>query len=394
MNTKEHLIVYVDDERPNRIVFEQSFGQRFNIRTLPSAQAALELLRNEPAAALITDQRMPEMSGHELLVKVKQLYPEMVRVVITAYSDLDPILAAVNEGLVARYIIKPWDRAEVEQILLWALEAFALGRQQSALQLRLMQTERLVTLGSMAAAVLHDLHQPLTNLTVNVERLAELAKSYDKLRPLIAALPGNRKERAQMQQALEEVPELAHDLVTSCHVMTDMTARLKQFLRAEARPEPTGVDPVPIIEYAISVCRETAVRARGRIVYDRGAAPDQPPPPVPKVRIGSTELTQVLINVVANGAQALLERNKAGGRVTVSTKETGDSLQIAVADNGAGMSQEVLRRVGTPFFSTRREGTGLGVAQCRRLIEGAGGSFRIESVEGIGTTVAFTIPKV
>ncbi len=389
MNTKEHLIVYVDDERPNRIVFEQSFGNRFNVRALPSGQAALELLRNESAAALITDQRMPDMTGHDLLVKVKQLYPEIIRVVITAYSDLDPILAAVNEGLVARYIIKPWDRAEVEQILLWSLEAFTLGRQESALQLRLMQTERLVTLGSMAAAVLHDLHQPLTNLTVNLERLTELGESLHKVKELMD-LPGAslaKKERATLLDFVAEMPELSRDLLTSCKVMTNMTVGLKQFLRAEPTPEPSGVDPVPIIQYAIGVCRETAVRARGRISYEG-------PPSLPKLRLGSTELTRVLINVVANGAQALLARNKSGGRVVVTAADSGASVQLTVGDNGPGMSAEVLRKVGTPFFSTRPEGTGLGVAQCRRLVEGGGGTFRIESVEGQGTTVTFTLPKV
>ena len=389
MNTKEHLIVYVDDERPNRIVFEQSFGARFNVRALPSGQAALELLRNETAAALITDQRMPDMSGHELLVKVKQLYPEMIRVVITAYSDLDPILAAVNEGLVARYIIKPWDRAEVEQILLWSLEAFTLGRQKSALQLRLMQTERLVTLGSMAAAVLHDLHQPLTNLTVNVERLAEHGKSIDKLKTVLeqagASLP--KRDRTLLTELLGELPELSRDLLMSCNVMTNMTVGLKQFLKSEPTPEPSGVEPVPIIQYAIGVCRETAVRARGRISYEGPAA-------LPKLHIGSTELTQVLINVVANGAQALLARNKSGGRVVVTATEVGKDVQLTVDDNGTGMSPDVLDKVGTPFFSTRPEGTGLGVAQCRRLVEGAGGTFKIESVEGQGTTVTFTLPKV
>jgi signal transduction histidine kinase len=389
VNTKEHLIVYVDDERPNRIVFEQSFGARFNVRALPSGQAALELLRNETAAALITDQRMPDMSGHELLVKVKQLYPEMIRVVITAYSDLDPILAAVNEGLVARYIIKPWDRAEVEQILLWSLEAFTLGRQKSALQLRLMQTERLVTLGSMAAAVLHDLHQPLTNLTVNVERLAEHGKSLARLKGALeesaASLP--KKDRTLLSEVLTEMPELARDLLMSCTVMTNMTVGLKQFLKSEPTPEPSGVDPVPIIGYAIGVCRETAVRARGRISYEG-------PPSLPKVRIGSTELTQVLINVVANGAQALLARNKSGGRVVVTASEIGGDVQLVVDDNGTGMSAAVLDKAGTPFFSTRPEGTGLGVAQCRRLVEGAGGTFKIESVEGQGTTVTFTLSKV
>jgi len=387
VNTKEHLIVYVDDERPNRIVFEQSFGARFNVRALPSGQAALELLRNETAAVLITDQRMPDMSGHELLVKVKQLYPEMVRVVITAYSDLDPILAAVNEGLVARYIIKPWDRAELEQILLWSLEAFTLGRQKSALQLRLMQTERLVTLGSMAAAVLHDLHQPLTNLTVNIERLAEHAKSIAKLNALVDSTTLSKKDRTLLQELTTEVPELARDLLTSCTVMTNMTVGLKQFLKAEPRPEPSGVEPVPIIQYAIGVCRETAVRARGRISYEGPAS-------LPKLHIGSTELTQVLINVVANGAQALLARNKSGGRVVVSAADSGGSVQLTVDDNGPGMPADVLRKVGTPFFSTRPEGTGLGVAQCRRLVEGAGGTFRIDSVEGQGTTVTFSLPKV
>jgi signal transduction histidine kinase len=356
---------------------------------LPSGAAALELLRNETAAALITDQRMPDMSGHELLVKAKQLYPEMVRVVITAYSDLDPILAAVNEGLVARYIIKPWDRAEVEQILLWSLEAFTLGRQKSALQLRLMQTERLVTLGSMAAAVLHDLHQPLTNLTVNVERLGEHGKTLEKLKSAIegagASLP--KKDRALLNDMLAELPDLSRDLLTSCTVMTNMTVGLKQFLKSEPTPEPTGVDPAPIVHYAIGVCRETAVRARGRLSYEGPAS-------LPKVRIGSTELTQVLINVVSNGAQALLARNKSGGRVVVTASEVGKDVQLTVDDNGTGMSAELLAKVGTPFFSTRPEGTGLGVAQCRRLVEGSGGTFKIESVEGQGTTVTFTLPKV
>jgi signal transduction histidine kinase len=389
VNTKEHLIVYVDDERPNRIVFEQSFGARFNVRALPSGKAALELLRNETAAALITDQRMPDMSGHELLVKAKELYPEMVRVVITAYSDLDPILAAVNEGLVARYIIKPWDRAEVEEILLWSLEAFNLGRQKSALQLRLMQTERLVALGSMAAAVLHDLHQPLTNITVNVERLADHGRALEKLKGAIEAASASlsKKDRTAVGELLNELPELSRDLLTSCNVMTNMTVGLKQFLRSEPTPEPTGVDAVPIIQYAIGLCRETAVRARGRIVYEGPAT-------LPMVRIGSTELTRVLINVVANGAQALLARDKSGGRVVVSAADAGSSVKITVDDTGTGMSPEVLAKVGTLFFSTRPEGTGLGVAQCRRLVQGSGGTFGIESAEGQGTTVTFTLPKV
>jgi signal transduction histidine kinase len=384
---KEHLIVYVDDERTNRIVFEQSFGARFNVRTLGSPKEALELLRNETAAVVITDQRMPEMSGHDLLTRVKQLYPEIIRVVITAYSDLDPILAAVNEGLVARYIVKPWDRAELEEILRWSLEAFSGGRQESALQLRLMQTERLGTLGLMVGSVLHDLHNPLTNLTVNLERLHELAKGVERVHQALEVGPPSKKDKSTLKDLAKELPALSQDLLTSCKVMRDMTVSLKQFLRSERQPEaPAAIDPIPIIKYAMQVCRETAVLARGRITYEG-------PGELPQLRIGSTELTQVLINVVNNAAQALLERNRSGGRVVVGASEAGPLLQLSVNDNGVGMSAEVLRKVGTPFFSTRSEGTGLGIAQCRRLVEGAGGTFRIESSEGQGTVVTLAIPK-
>ena len=79
--------------------------------------------------------------------------------------------------------------------------------------------------------------------------------------------------------------------------------------------------------------------------------------------------------------------------MVVTAVDVGESVRLTVDDNGAGMSAEILGKVGTPFFSTRPEGTGLGVAQCRRLVEGAGGTFSIESVEGQGTTVTFTIPE-
>jgi two-component system sporulation sensor kinase A/two-component system, sporulation sensor kinase E len=141
-----------------------------------------------------------------------------------------------------------------------------------------------------------------------------------------------------------------------------------------------------MIRYAISVCRETAVRAQGRLIYDG-------PAELARVRCGSTELAQIFINLVANAAQALLRKPERGGRVLVSAADAGDAVRFAIADDGPGMSAELLRKVGTPFFSTRPDGTGLGVAQCRRLIERAGGQLLIESTEGRGTTVSFTIPK-
>jgi signal transduction histidine kinase len=385
---KDHLVLYVDDEKANRIVFEQSFSARFRVRSVASGREALDVLKSEPVAVLVTDQRMPEMSGQDLLLQAKTLYPETVRVVITAYSDLDPILSAVNEGLVARYIIKPWDRGELEQILRWALEAFTLSREGSALQLRLMQTERLVTLGSIAAAVLHDLHQPLGNLRVNGQRLEHLSRYVGKVQALLARPPAtvSDDERTNLTHLSEELPKIAGELLESCKVMLAITDSMRQFLNPHRAADTPAVDALPILRHALSVCRETAVRARGRLVYE---GPDE----LPKVRIGATELSQIFINLIANGAQALLARNRKGGTVTVTAELSPKQVKFVITDDGAGMSAETLAKAGTMFFSTRPDGTGLGVAQSRRLVVRAGGELTLASDEERGTTAAFSLPR-
>ena len=108
--------------------------------------------------------------------------------------------------------------------------------------------------------------------------------------------------------------------------------------------------------------------------------------------MSATELTQVLINVIANGAQAVAARGVPNGKISINAKPEEGMLELQVRDDGIGMPQDVLSRAGTPFFTTRTEGTGLGLAQCQRLIGTAGGRFKIESEPGKGTTVTIILP--
>jgi signal transduction histidine kinase len=380
------LIVYVDDERPNRIVFEQAFGRQFNLKAVGDGQAALELLAANDVAIVVTDMRMPGMSGDELLRIVKDRWPSTIRVVITAFSDIEPILTAINEGLVARYLVKPWERAEVEQLLRWGLEAWTFGRESSALQRRLLETERLATLGSISGAVVHDLNQPLIGLVMNAERLTELAAATPALTRLLAGDEVAASDRDDLADLAEELTDLATDLSSGAAHLRNLISSLGQFLRAQPT-DTTGVatDVLPIIRHAMAVCQDIAVRARGLILYE-GAAD------LPLVRVSATELTQVLINLIANAAQAVLARGRSDGRVTVLARALDQTVNLQIRDDGVGMSAEILAKVGTPFFTTRREGTGLGLAQCQRLIGKAGGTFKIESEEGVGTTVNIALP--
>lgn len=383
------MILYVDDERPNRIVFEQSLKHRFAIKCVGSGEEALEVLQNETIAVIVSDQRMAKMTGNELLEIVREKYPTIVRVVITAYDDIDPIMRAVNDGLVARYLVKPWNLAEVEEILAWGIEAYWLGERNSELQKRLIQTERLVTLGSIGGAVIHDLRQPLAYMSGNVQRLQQLGDGIAVIGRLLASpqTPLAPRDLAILGHLAHEFPPIVQDLHIGCTVIDGITESLRRMLRADSAQNMAGTEPLPIIRYALSTCQEIAVRARGSLVYD---GPDK----CPVVAIDSVSLTQVLINLVANAAQAIERRATPDGRVVVTLMQENDGCRITVRDNGPGMCPEVMSKIGTPFFSTRSEGTGLGVAQCRRLIYRVKGEMTIDSALGKGTTVSFWLPSV
>jgi signal transduction histidine kinase len=380
------LVLYVDDERGNRIVFEQSLNSEFNLITAQHAAEALELLQIHDIAVIVSDMRMPAMTGDELLRIVKERYPQVIRMVVTAYADVEPILRAINEGLVARYIIKPWIRTELVQVLRWAIEAWTFSRDSAALHRRLLETERLATLGSIAGMLVHDLKQPLMSLLVNVEHLRELANAAPILHDALLRTSIPAAQRARLMELVDDLDPVTIDLRTSGLHLSELISGLRELGRPRDPGNPNAItDPLPIVRHAMAVCQELAIPVRASIGYEG-------PGKLPHVRMSATELTQVLINVVANGAQAVAARGVPHGKVSIVARTDADMLELQVRDDGVGMTPEVLGRVGTPFFTTRPEGTGLGLAQCQRLVGTVGGRFRIESERGIGTTVTIILP--
>jgi signal transduction histidine kinase len=385
MTKPSQLVLYVDDERSNRIVFEQSLNTEFSVICVADAASALELMATRDVAVLVTDMRMPQMTGEELLRIAKERHPRTIRIVITAHSDIDPILRAINEGLVARYIIKPWQRAELVQILRWACEAWSFAHDSATLHERLLYTERLAMLGNIAGALVHDLKTPLMSIIANAEHLSELAKSTAILREALERMDLPERERRALISRVEDIGPVAEDLKTSTWHLDELVNRMRQLGRPNTGSSATASsDPLPILRHAIAVCQPMTLGNRISIGYEG-------PTQLPRVRIPSTELTQVLINVLSNSTQAVAARGSQG-RVSISAQEHEGMLELQICDDGVGMSEEVLGRVGTPFYTTRTEGTGLGISQCQRLIGTVGGRFRIESEVGIGTTVTIVLP--
>lgn len=129
----KHGILYVDDEYQNLRSFKAWFRRFYVIHTAQSGEEALEIMRKEQIDLIITDQRMPEMTGVELLEKVLAEFPTSIRMILTGYSDLSAIIQAINKGKIYYYITKPWDHDALKIVIDKALEAFRLQKENQSL---------------------------------------------------------------------------------------------------------------------------------------------------------------------------------------------------------------------------------------------------------------------
>ncbi len=127
-------ILYVDDEQDNLMAFRAVFRRHFKVHVAQSGQEALQFLNQQAIDLIISDQRMPKMTGVELLEKVRDRFPDIIRMVLTGYSDQQAIIDAINKGKIYHYITKPWDADELKFIMENALETYTLKKRNKVLE--------------------------------------------------------------------------------------------------------------------------------------------------------------------------------------------------------------------------------------------------------------------
>lgn len=139
MEKFKYCILYVDDEEINLRVFKSTFEDEFEVFTALSGEEGLKIFQENKIDLIITDQRMPEMTGVEFLKRVLEYNPEPNRILLTAFSDIDALSSAVNEGKIYQYINKPWDESELKPVIYQALESYYLKRENQALTIALQE---------------------------------------------------------------------------------------------------------------------------------------------------------------------------------------------------------------------------------------------------------------
>lgn len=350
-------VLFVDDDEANLIVWDAACADDFAVLTATGAEAALDLMRRHEVAVVLADQRMPRTTGIELLERIRHEFPNTIRILITAYSDLHAAIDAINRGEVRRYLRKPCEPRELKAELADALDLYRLRRRVAVMERRLVQTERVYALGLVAAGLAHELRNPISWIKESVDTARrDLAAIVHKL-----SQPGDRS--ASIVAQVREIDGGLEDAQLGVERVVDIVQGI------ELPTKPTADEAVELPEVLRLVLR--IVRGELR----RSAQVQLDTKPVPKVRGTSTKLGQVLLNLVVNALQALSSRAPTESLVTIRLDHTKDRVQLEVIDNGPGIEEDKLPHIFDPFYTTKGEaGTGLGLAISKRIAEECGGS--------------------
>jgi PAS domain S-box-containing protein len=247
--------------------------------------------------------------------------------------------------------------------------------EQMKLRSQLMVSDRMASVGTLAAGVAHEVNNPLAAVIANLDYVIEArGRVLDADPPL-----------RPYEWFLNEVKAPLEDASEAARRVRLIVRDLKVFSRSPDE-EPRGAIAVTtILESAIRMAWNE-LRHRARLVKDYG--------PVPDVEVNEARVGQVFLNLLVNAAQALPEGSADQNEIRISTRALGERVIVEVSDTGVGMSPAIMSRIFDPFFTTKPVGvgTGLGLAICQRLVTDMGGELSVTSQVGKGTTFRVALP--
>ncbi|MDB5305571.1 MAG: histidine kinase,Response regulator receiver domain proteinhistidine kinase [Phycisphaerales bacterium] len=381
-----HTILVVDDE-PDVVKSVQDL-LRLDYRVLGTTRArdAMEIMRREDVHVVMTDQRMPEMTGVEFLGQLRSQHPDAVRLLFTGYADIRAVIDAINEGSVFRYITKPWDPDELEATIRQAVERYDLAVERKEL-LKTLQDKnneleqanaQLKHANDLKHAFIqvasHELRTPLTILLGLVQLVRQQSAEADPLSPTLARIDaaGRRLQR------------LVDQLVKMLGAGTfDRTL--------ESRPTDMA-----------ALLNEAADDVRPFINLRHQTLAIETPADLGTLNIEAAKIRDVLGNLLLNAVKFTPD----GGRVTLAAGRVPAGMEIRITDTGSGIEPACRARLFEPFFTGfdvshhssghyehGRRGLGLGLSIARAFVEMHGGTISCQSKTGEGSTFTITLPE-
>jgi signal transduction histidine kinase len=384
-------LLVVDDQEGVIAAVVELFRGRYQVLGAHNVEEALEILRHGDIAVVMADQRMPQVSGSELLAQIATFDPDVTRILMTGYPDLDAVMQAINQGKIYYYIPKPWEPSELEAIIDKAFEYHDLLRERRRLITELQQannaleakvlarTEELQEKNAALEAMntlkneflgmaAHDLRSPIGN----IQSLAELLlENHESIR----------------YEEYREVAVVIHKLARG---MGNLLNDLLDITTIESGKIDLHLRPVSMSPYLVEIQhyhQRLAERKKIQLVTEVAEN-------TPTVCFDQERIRQVLNNLLSNAIKFSPMHTLV--RLTVLPTPTG--VEFSVIDQGQGIRVEEQSKLFGAFQRTSAKptagehSTGLGLSICKRIVELHGGTIGVESEMGRGSRFFFTLP--
>jgi len=375
-------ILIVDDDTVVAESVKAVLSRReYDITVSDDALEGVELLHQKEFDLAILDVMMPVMSGFQIMESVKDLNLDTLFIIMTGDTSMDSAIKAIRKGA-SDYIRKPFDADELMIRVENAIrhkrskdEKRLIQSEKKQLEQQLRQSQKMEAIGTLAGGMAHDFNNTLGIIIGN----AELA---------ISKTPGDNPNRQYL-----------NNIITASCRAEEMVSRLLSFSRitdAEKKP----IDLISSIDESLKLVRSSLPSD----IEIKKSFPDSQ-----LVIMGDpTQLDQVMVNLCTNSAHAM---NGSGGmlEINITTREIdlspltsfnglpqGQYAEITISDNGHGISEEIIKRVFDPYFTTKDtgKGTGMGLAVVHGIVKNHGGAIKVESKVNEGTVFTIYVPLV
>lgn len=375
-NAELPQVLVIDDEIGPRESLRMLLKPSYQVLTADSVERGLQLLTEKKPDAIVMDIRMPGMTGIEGLRRIRQIDPHLSVIMLTGFGALETAKEALRLGA-NDYISKPFDAREMQEVISRNVERTRLHRtsESAASEIKelnnrllqeLAQKERLASLGQASAEFVHDIGNPLTIVWGYVQLLAK--KLEDSGRADDPSAVGSNE-----LEIIEQNVRLCRDLLTMW----------QSYGSADAAPhQMVSISDIvrEVVESVGAMAKENGVQVRWHLTEQNSVLNGDP-----------VQITRAIQNVIINAIQASTESK---GRVEVSCIRRDFYVDVRIADTGHGIQPDQIAKIFDPYFTTKqgKSGTGLGLYITKKVVEDHGGSIKVDSTPGTGTTITIRLP--
>jgi signal transduction histidine kinase len=407
MDKEKSHILYVDDEEFNLTAFRATFRQHYNVHVATNAAQGTQLLSEFPVEVIITDQRMPGVTGVEFLTQIQHDYPHPIRMVLTGFADIDAIIGAINEGQVYRYISKPWDEAELKMIIDSAIDTFRLKAENERLLAHLARyNEELEETVRMRTEQLKLKTDDLERINKSVIEQNKQITNLNREKAELLSLAGK-----DLQRPLKEILDTAEHGITKSFKMSaeDVTGHFSTVQKAGQRISAvldnllllnkieksgiqlyvTNVDPGMIVQTSVMEHAPHAESKGIKLNFDRGDS-------FGMVHTDPTAVQYITSHLVSNAVKF----SPLGSVVHVAMEALNNGVAITISDSGPGFTDEDKKTLFTKFETHSAKPTagelttGLGLSIVKNYVDAIGGTITLGVSSLGGAEFKVVVPSV